>query len=291
MEDYKLLGKTRVKKENMEKELFLNTGEFARLCHTTKETLFHYDRKGIFKPKVVSEKGYRRYGIQQYFDFDLITLLKETGSTLEEIRRYREACSPRAYLHLLRERIEVLRKERERFARREAMLAKLVELTEETLNAAYDTLSFEERQAEHVLVFPTISEKMNSNAGVVACYAACLAHDLERGNGTDPPLGMIVPEQNARKGELKVCFFFSRAEAEHMDKARDIPEGRYAVFFHQGDMADQAAAFKRMIEALSLQQLRIVGDVYIYDQMSFFLSAPTGMEYVAKYIVRVEPLS
>ncbi len=26
---------------------FLKTGEFARLCRTTKETLFHYDREGI----------------------------------------------------------------------------------------------------------------------------------------------------------------------------------------------------------------------------------------------------
>ena len=67
-----------VKGRMMKTETFLKTGEFARLCHTTKETLFHYDREGILRPRYVSENGYRRYGVEQYFDFDLITLLKET---------------------------------------------------------------------------------------------------------------------------------------------------------------------------------------------------------------------
>ena len=50
----------------MKNEKFLKTGEFARLCHTTKETLFHYDREGILKPRHVSGNGYRRYGLEQF---------------------------------------------------------------------------------------------------------------------------------------------------------------------------------------------------------------------------------
>ena len=46
--------------------------------------------------------GYRRYGLEQFFDFDMISLLKETGSTLGEIRACREMRDPRAYLRLLR---------------------------------------------------------------------------------------------------------------------------------------------------------------------------------------------
>lgn len=46
-----------VKGRMMKTETFLKTGEFARLCHTTKETLFHYDREGILRPRYVSENG------------------------------------------------------------------------------------------------------------------------------------------------------------------------------------------------------------------------------------------
>ena len=67
----------------MEHGTFLNVGEFARICHTTRETLLHYDRKGLLKPAYVAENGYRRYSMKQYFDFDLICLLKEGGSVRE----------------------------------------------------------------------------------------------------------------------------------------------------------------------------------------------------------------
>lgn len=151
--------------------------------------------------------GYRRYGLEQFFDFDMISLLKETGSTLGEIRVCREMHDPRAYLRLLRERAGILEKERARLARREAMLRKLIALTEETIDADFDRLLFEEKETEQIIAVPTDPEKILSGAGSVECYSACLAHDLERGNSTDAPLGMIVPAERAGKGEFRPCFF------------------------------------------------------------------------------------
>ena len=56
----------------METKKLLKVGEFARLCHTTKETLLHYDRKGLLQPRYISENGYRFYSMEQFFDFDMI---------------------------------------------------------------------------------------------------------------------------------------------------------------------------------------------------------------------------
>lgn len=267
---------------------FLKTGEFARLCHTTKETLFHYDREGILKPEHVSANGYRHYGIKQYFDFDLISLLRETGSTLGEIRSYRETCDPRAYLRLLRERAGVLREEQDRLARREAMLRKLVALTEEALAAEYDILFFEERKPEWVAVVPTKPEKLLGSGGnAVECYADCLACDMQRGNVADPPLGMVVPEKNAFRGEFWPCCFFTRAEEGGSGDVREIPGGRYAVLFHKGDVVSQAGAFRFMVAEVEKKGFCVSGDAYLYDQMSCFLTG-SGAEYVTKYIVRVQ---
>ena len=72
----------------MKKKKMMTTGEFAKLCKTTKETLFHYDRENLLKPKHVSENGYRHYGVEQFVDFDIISMLKETGSSLREIKAY-----------------------------------------------------------------------------------------------------------------------------------------------------------------------------------------------------------
>ena len=276
-----------VKGRMMKTETFLKTGEFARLCHTTKETLFHYDREDILRPRYVSENGYRRYGVEQYFDFDLITLLKETGSSLGEIKSYRDACDPHAYLRLLRERVTVLRRERARLVRREAMLEKLVTLTEEALEAEYDVLFFEEREPERILVTPTDPEKMRSCGGTVECYATCLAHDMERGDDASPPLGMVIPEENARNADFRLCHFFTRAEAEDSGDIREIPGGRYAVLFHRGEFSSQAMAFGAMVAKLKKDGIQLQGDTYIYDLMSYFLT-DSAVEYAAKHIVRVK---
>ncbi|KAA3384529.1 MerR family transcriptional regulator, partial [Akkermansia muciniphila] len=64
------------------------TGAFARLCGTTKETLFHYDAIGLLKPKEVRPNGYRAYAPEQFFDFDMVRMLRRAGSSLKEIKGY-----------------------------------------------------------------------------------------------------------------------------------------------------------------------------------------------------------
>ena len=84
------------------------TGQFAKLCGTTKETLFYYDELGILKPVKVAENGYRYYSASQFFDLDLITVLQEAGSSLSKIKSYLEHPEPSAFLCLLRENEQML---------------------------------------------------------------------------------------------------------------------------------------------------------------------------------------
>ena len=62
------------------------SGQFARLCHTTKETLFHYDRLGLLRPLSRGENDYRYYDVRQFLQFDMITLFKECGTPLKDMR-------------------------------------------------------------------------------------------------------------------------------------------------------------------------------------------------------------
>ena len=195
----------------MEHGTFLNVGEFARICHTTKEMLLHYDRKGLLKPAYVAENGYRRYSMKQYFDFDLICLLKEGGSTLEEIRNCRACCGKEGFLPLFRERIAALMKEQERIEHRLSMLKKLTAMSEEALAADTDKLFFEERPAEDILIYPVDSDKITDRESSVECYSACLLNSMADGNAIDPPLGVIIPEEDARQGRFRICHIFTAA--------------------------------------------------------------------------------
>lgn len=59
----------------------MKSGEFAKLCGTTKNTLIHYDAMGLLPPSHVGDNGYR-----YYWRFLAIRIFVDAGFSLEEIR-------------------------------------------------------------------------------------------------------------------------------------------------------------------------------------------------------------
>ena len=49
--------------KKMEQRMYMTTGELAKLMGITKETLFHYDEIGLFRPAVVMKNRYRYYEV------------------------------------------------------------------------------------------------------------------------------------------------------------------------------------------------------------------------------------
>lgn len=75
-------------------KIYLTTGEFAKLCHTTKHTLFHYYDIDLFTPAYTDENGYRYYHVLQYDTFMTISELRTIGMSLAEIKEYLTERSP-----------------------------------------------------------------------------------------------------------------------------------------------------------------------------------------------------
>ena len=83
----------------------LKTAEFAKLCHTTKDTLIFYDRLGVFRPAFVDNKKYRYYEARQAVQFTFLSHLRDIGFSLEN------------FLRRLKERSEAFREEIEKAKR------------------------------------------------------------------------------------------------------------------------------------------------------------------------------
>lgn len=64
---------------------YLTAGQFAKLARTTKRTILWYQQAGILMPVSVSENGYRCYEPRQILDYQIISLLRALGFSLEEI--------------------------------------------------------------------------------------------------------------------------------------------------------------------------------------------------------------
>ena len=99
-------------------------GEFAKLCNTTRATLYHYEKQGLLAPIVNEQNGYRFYNLHDYYTFMYIAHLIRIGFSLNEIREYVANKHLDTYLdslstsrHRLEEKQEQLRLRNERTQR------------------------------------------------------------------------------------------------------------------------------------------------------------------------------
>ncbi len=67
---------------------FLTISEMAKYAGISRRTLIYYDQIDLFKPAKIGENGYRYYGIDQYFELDVILILKNLDVPLYEIQTF-----------------------------------------------------------------------------------------------------------------------------------------------------------------------------------------------------------
>jgi len=85
--------------------------EFATLCGTSPKTLRFYERIGLLKASYTNpENGYRYYSDEQEREYGLITVFKELGFTLEEIKNNILRADDARILEILRQKEEELQK-------------------------------------------------------------------------------------------------------------------------------------------------------------------------------------
>ena len=129
-------------------EQYLTTGQFAKICGVTKHTLFHYDEIGILKPEVIKDNGYRYYSLRQFAIFDIISTLKDAGSSLKEIKSYLEHQDTKGFLQILTTKQKQLEKERQKIERMQRLLQSAIEVTSRALNTVYGEPRLEDCEEE-----------------------------------------------------------------------------------------------------------------------------------------------
>ncbi len=90
----------------------MQIGEFAKVCNTKISVLRHYDKEGLLRPDYIDRfTGYRYYSNEQIDVYAKITVLKDAGFTLSEIRSIMaENIADEAILDLFERKKEELQK-------------------------------------------------------------------------------------------------------------------------------------------------------------------------------------
>lgn len=235
----------------------LKTGKFAKLCGTTKRTLFHYDEIGLFSPAFVDKNGYRYYSESQCDTFFTITCLQELGMPLKEIRQYVSQRSPEALEALLEQQEQKVAADLWRLRRIEQVTQTklhLVRMGEGIhFTGRLSPMVVEEHpQARMVLSDPVES---NDQASLLQILLKHIEHCMRNGLNTGHPYGGILHVDRLRRGERDPYAYFMTQTAAEDVPVHIKPAGRYACVYLWGDYYDADEGFTRLLEGMDREGL------------------------------------
>ena len=256
---------------------WLTSGAFAALCGTTKETLRHYKDIGLLSPAHQGDNGYFYYDVEQFYDFYAISIFRQTGTSLEEIRRCLRGQNAAQTLDLLREQRGRLEAERQKLERMDFVLSSALRNLEfgPVMDMVPQTAWFD---AEHLLALPveeleglmpsTASEDEMLIAVLERCQALCGQYGIQ----TDFQLGAIhQPGERGGPGAISHLYTRIKEKADfpyYMEK----PAGNYLYLCCRGrwDISEGYAALKSYIQERGLE---ITGNFYACDLAGFILNS------------------
>lgn len=248
----------------------LSIGRFAKLCHTTTDTLIHYDAIGLFPPANLTPRHRRYYHISQCYTFKTIQLLAELGFSLTDIR---EMLSDDP-LPNLSENLEKQRNELE--LRRQSIENALQYIkVQQELSAQYEKIPFEKpfliTHERSLITFATLSQSYTFSTKE---FTESLEHHIKKcsQNHIYPfPLGFYIKKESLRVQNSQPLLIYSPLPYGIENNRTLIrPSGKYAALIHKGSLSSLKHSLHELKEYITDDSSCLPGDTFItcYDNCS-----------------------
>lgn len=247
---------------------YLTTGDFARLCGTTKHTLFHYDQLGIFSPAVKGENGYRYYTFPQMDVFYVISTLKELDMPLSQIKAYLDRRSPEELVALLEGEAGELEAKIRRLRQMQDLIRRKAALTRAAMAADREGVRVEERPQALLITTPR-----RPGESVSLAFVAHMQFREDRHIVSPYPVGAIMdPEKAVQPSPDGYCAFYTQMDRRPSGVPVTVrPAGQYLVACHTGGYDTAWRTYRRMLSWAQDQGLPLTGPFYedaLLDELS-----------------------
>lgn len=270
----------------MEREKYLTTGEMAHLAHVTKNTLFHYEKMGLFAPEIVMENDYRYYSIHQLEVLDAIILLRDLGMPLIEIRAFLEGRNPEKLLELFDREEEQIKEQMRRLKDQSQWIKEKREKIHNVLSVETDQIYVRHQTDTYVVISsfdqPTdkvYAEKITELTEAYARNNSSMQYEIGYMQQTadirqgiyDNYLNVVLALKHKPKGMTYAC----------------MPEGEYLITYQKGHWSGLKAAYKRMMEYAGEKGLTL-GEQFLEVYAVDGLMAEQEEDYITEIRVRIE---
>lgn len=258
------------------------TGEFAKLYGIRKDTLFFYDREGLFSPTLREQNGYRYYTADQCPLFDAILMLKESGMEIAQIKEYLQSATPERLILVMQDHIQRLEQQKAKLSRTIGQMQNTIGGIQGALEQRADVPFLRHTKAMRYVAFPfgyEPAQRRERIAQVKRHYIYCKQNDML----ADHLRGGLVTKENLEKGvfvrEFHLTLLPEDASSRYL-KTR--PAGLMATLIHMGK-EDLDAGYLRLMDYIRAEGLQILGDAFERELVGR-AAQPDG----AKHMISIE---
>lgn len=262
---------------------FLSTGDFVRILGTTKNTLFHYDKLGLFRPAVVKENGYRAYSYRQLHTFLAIAYLRKIGTPLKEIKEYMEQKDPGHLETLLHSQLEEVHRKKQELDQIETFLSDHLQQLGELREVDFGKLTVEQRPKELLYCSPQVtSMEERDNLFLIGQFFS-QAMTLQW-------IGSILKVSDIQEKiyDRPRCYFgIPRGEMNGIGHMEIRPEGHYLIGYGQG--MDFSERYEQMLQYAQEKGFVISGEGY-EEYLTGELDVVDNTEHVTRILLPITPI-
>ena len=264
----------------------LKIGEFAKLCQTTKDTILHYEKKGLLKACFIDSNNYRYYATSQYLIFDRIKLLQDAGYSLTDIKEANS--NEHCYSDYIGNTLLKIQNQIAKLKLKENMLKQILELINEIDQCKFDYLQFEYREAKPILSYSLIEpKKVNTVDDSIKLYKQIMELIVTEQNHEQLVLGIELDVNELKNNTVTKIICSTDAINQQHFIQDTIDKALYAVYYHIDDFKGHSNCIFKLKNQIEEQGYKIE-KIYIIDIYSIFSNDLCEKSYKAKYLFKLQ---
>lgn len=253
----------------MKSEIYFTTGDFAKLCEVTKQTLFHYDHIGLLEPHHKDKKGYRYYSYTQFDTMYVIESLKEMEMPLREIKNFISVTTPDTMIELFKEKSRQISEKINNLASIQNTIEKKILITEQAKSTDFNEIVLTEAGAEYLyLSAPLLNYDDDENKAAISdFYKVCMRELHEKYS-----IGAMMKIEDAANRKIE-SFEYLFAKTDYTDALPLIKKDKtmWVIGYHTGQYENVAVTFDAIFDFIEKKKLTPVDYLYaepILDRIS-----------------------
>ncbi len=248
------------------KNALIVSGQFAAICGVNKQTLFYYDKIGLFSPVYKDENGFRYYAPEQVDTFHTILALREI-MPLSELKEYVLMRNKAYFRSVFEHGVENLTAQITRLEHERSMMLRKLDLVREAVNAEESIIYTRYCPREYLKLSPdvyTLQPGRGEPSAMGSIVQYRVEHNLSLGRG----IGGILPASWLIEGKPQGThcrWYYCELAPESSRSEGFIKEaGNYMICYYKGDYHTTYRVFPRLMDYARRNGF-LIGD-YIYEE-------------------------